>query len=181
MNAGALWDIFDDKNDDPDGKDTLSDPLLEKIWTISRDYKPENILDFWNDWFNKYDYEEQMHYIFETHEIPQQKPEPEPPANRPPVADAGEDITVYQTCAEGAEVYLSSENSYDPDGDELKDYRWYAGWSGGWARSRGPDATMLLPPGETTVTLYLSDGLVEVSDDVVVTVIATDPSTWDEP
>ena len=74
MNTGTLWDIFDDKNDKPEGKDTLSDPSLEKIWIISRDYKPEDILDFWNDWFKKYDYEEQMNYIYKIHEMPQQKP-----------------------------------------------------------------------------------------------------------
>ncbi len=69
MNAGALWDIFDDKNDRISGKDTLSDPSLEKIWTISRDYKPETILDFWNKWFQIYEYEEEMEYIFQGHEM----------------------------------------------------------------------------------------------------------------
>lgn len=66
MNAATLWDIFDDKND---GGDTLSDPSLTKIWTISRDYKPENILDFWNNWFEKYEYEDEMKHIFNTHNM----------------------------------------------------------------------------------------------------------------
>ena len=74
MNAGTLWDIFDDKNDGADAKDTLSDLSLEKIWTISRDYKPENILDFWNNWFQKYEYEQEMKYIFEVHNLRFAKP-----------------------------------------------------------------------------------------------------------
>ncbi len=75
MNSGALWDIFDNRNEASNGNDTLSDPSLSMIWTISRDYKPENIIDFWNNWFQKYDYEQEMKYIFETHEMPFVKPE----------------------------------------------------------------------------------------------------------
>jgi hypothetical protein len=75
MNACALWDIFDDKNDTADADDTLSDPSLLKIWTISRDYKPENIVGFWNSWFRNYDDERVMKSIFEAHEMPFVKPD----------------------------------------------------------------------------------------------------------
>ncbi|MCF7972824.1 MAG: hypothetical protein K9N55_03305 [Phycisphaerae bacterium] len=69
MNAGALWDIFDG-NDGVHVDETLSDPSLSMIWTISRYYKPENIIDFWNSWFRDYDYEHDMKYIFESHQMP---------------------------------------------------------------------------------------------------------------
>ncbi len=69
MNAGALWDIFDDHNDDTVGGETLSDPSLSKIWSISRDYKPDNIIDFWHSWFLDYDHAQDMEYIFESHEM----------------------------------------------------------------------------------------------------------------
>ncbi|MHC4167103.1 MAG: COG1361 family protein [Planctomycetota bacterium] len=69
MVASVLWDIFDDKNNEADGKDTLSDPSLTMIWTISQDYKSNDIEDFWNDWFKKYEYEQEMKYIFNTHNM----------------------------------------------------------------------------------------------------------------
>ena len=71
MNTCALWDIFDDSVDD---NDKLSDTSLQKIWTISRDYKPDNIEGFWDSWFRNYDYEQEMKDIFETHEMPFVKP-----------------------------------------------------------------------------------------------------------
>lgn len=74
MNAGALWDIFDDKIGGFGSKDTLSDPSLTMIWTISRDYKPESIVDFWNSWFRSYDHEQEMKYIFNAHGMPFVKP-----------------------------------------------------------------------------------------------------------
>lgn len=173
MNAATLWDIFDDKNDG--AGDTLSDLSLEKVWTISRDYKIENILDFWDNWFKKYDYREEMYHIFKLHELPHDKPPPEPSTNQPPVVDIGGDMTVYQTFADGARVTLTSENCYDPDGDELVDYQWHAGWAWG----RGRTFTLDAPPGETTVTLTLSDGKMQAESEIVLTVIPTDPSTWE--
>jgi hypothetical protein len=74
MNAGVLWDIFDDQKEGINDGDTLSDPSLSKIWTIMRDYKVESIVDFWNSWFLDYDYESEMNYIFETHEMPFVRP-----------------------------------------------------------------------------------------------------------
>ncbi len=75
MNAGAMWDIFDDNEDGDDGDDTISDPSLVKIWTISRDYKPDNIRDFWDNWFGKYEHEQEMKYIFEKHNMSFPMPE----------------------------------------------------------------------------------------------------------
>ena len=77
MNAGALWDIFVtlDNNANPgDGSDVPGHAPLSMIWAISRDYQPENIIDFWNSWFREYDYEAEMTYIFEGHEMPFIKP-----------------------------------------------------------------------------------------------------------
>jgi hypothetical protein len=69
MTACALWDIFDDQNDTRNYQDTLSDPGLVKIWTIVRDYKPMDTLDFWNSWFEEYDYRKEMLAIFGNHQI----------------------------------------------------------------------------------------------------------------
>ena len=68
MNCCALWDIFDEQSSDG-YLDLLSDTSLSKIWTIVREYKPEDILDFWNSWFRNYDYEREMKYIFRNHEM----------------------------------------------------------------------------------------------------------------
>jgi hypothetical protein len=69
MNCCALWDIFDDQNDTRNYQDTLSDPGLVKIWSIVRDCKPMDTLDFWNSWFEKYDYRKEMLAIFGNHQI----------------------------------------------------------------------------------------------------------------
>jgi hypothetical protein len=75
MNCCALWDIFDDHNDGEDNNDTLSDTSLSKIWTISRDYQPDDIIDFWNSWFQSYDYASEITRIFRDHEMSFPKPE----------------------------------------------------------------------------------------------------------
>ncbi len=79
MNAGALWDIFEDidtMNNWVDGDDISNGPSLSMIWAISRDYQPDNIIGFWNSWFQDYDYEQEMKGIFEAHEMPFVKPGP---------------------------------------------------------------------------------------------------------
>ncbi len=75
MNCCALWDIFDDHNSRQDNNDTLSDTSLSKIWTISRDYQPDDIIDFWNSWFQSYDYASEITRIFRDHEMSFPKPE----------------------------------------------------------------------------------------------------------
>jgi hypothetical protein len=69
MNCCALWDIFDEESSDG-YLDLLSDTSLSKIWTTTREYKPDDIVDFWNSWFRNYDYEREMKYIFRNHEMP---------------------------------------------------------------------------------------------------------------
>ncbi len=75
MNCCALWDIFDDHDSRDDDNDTLSDTSLSKIWTISRDYQPDDIIDFWNSWFQSYDYASEITRIFRDHEMSFPKPE----------------------------------------------------------------------------------------------------------
>jgi len=70
MNCCALWDIFDDYSYSQDDDDTLSDPSLSKIWAISRCCRPDDIIDFWNGWFQQFDHEAQMTRIFQAHRMP---------------------------------------------------------------------------------------------------------------
>jgi len=70
MNCCALWDIFDDRSCYQDGNDTLSDTSLSKVWAISRCCGPDDIIDFWNGWFQRFDHEDQMTRIFQAHLMP---------------------------------------------------------------------------------------------------------------
>jgi hypothetical protein len=67
MNCCALWDIFDDKDDRFDDEDTLSDLTLSKIWTTVQDSKPDDIVDFWNGWFQNFDYATEITRVFQDH------------------------------------------------------------------------------------------------------------------
>lgn len=91
-----------------------------------------------------------------------------PPANVPPVADAGPDQTLEQTSLDGAVAELSGAASYDPDGDPLT-YAWSYG------SSDSIDISALLPLGTTELSLTVSDGKAEDSDSVLVTVVDTTP------
>jgi hypothetical protein len=174
MNSCALWDIFDEHNDGY--PDLLSDTSLTKIWTVIRGFRPDNIRAFWDSWFQVYDYEREMKYIFRHHEMSFPVPTTQaPPANSAPVADAGDDQTVEQTEADGAEVTLSG-SGYDPDDDPLT-YEW--SWDG--AIGIGATLTVILPVGVTTATLTVSDGELSSYDSVEITVVPTDPSTWLSP
>jgi len=88
--------------------------------------------------------------------------------NQPPVANAGQDRTVEQTSAGGADVTLNGSGSSDPDGDTLT-YTWT--WSGGSASGVKPVVT--LPMGLTTITLTVSDGKLTDTDTVDITVVDT--------
>ncbi|TFH35502.1 MAG: hypothetical protein E4G99_07160 [Anaerolineales bacterium] len=83
-----------------------------------------------------------------------------------PVADAGPDQEVEQTSVAGAQVTLDGSRSYDDDGDPIT-YRWM--WSGGSATGIAP--TIVLPPGQTEVTLVVNDGQVDSAPDTVVITI----------
>jgi hypothetical protein len=92
--------------------------------------------------------------------------------NALPVADAGEDQTVYADADFTADVTLDGSESDDPDGDELS-YLWT--WTiGGEARqATGVNPVIELPVGEHTVELIVNDGQEDSEpDQVVITVIA---------
>ena len=179
MNCCALWDIFDDDNSEDIYFDLLSDTSFEKIWTILRDYQPETIKDFWNSWFEIYNYENYMDYIFREHQMQFQIPVT-PPPNQAPVAKAGPDQTVEQTYSEGAPVRLDGSGSFDPDSDPITlKWKYFDPQSlGGWVNCSGTHPTPTFPPGTTTITLTVSDGELSDQDTVNITVIPTDPGTW---
>ncbi|OYR41126.1 hypothetical protein DJ82_06360 [Halorubrum sp. Ib24] len=94
-----------------------------------------------------------------------------PPANEPPVADAGAD----QTVGEGQQVTLDGSGSADPNGDQLG-YTWIqtAGPDAGLSQSDGETAAFTAPEVDTESTLEfqlsVSDGQNSDTDEVNVTV-----------
>ncbi len=88
----------------------------------------------------------------------------------PPIANAGPDQTVQQTSPLGANVTLNGTGSSDPNNLTLS-YFW--NWTGGNATGATP--TALFPPGNTTVTLIVSDGLLSANDTVNIVVRDTTP------
>ena len=92
-----------------------------------------------------------------------------PPANSPPVANAGDD----QTVPAGADVRLDGSASYDPDGDAIT-YNWTA--PDGITLLNGDTATpsftapSVLSDTPYTFELGVSDGNKSATDTVVVTV-----------
>jgi chitodextrinase len=90
--------------------------------------------------------------------------------NHPPVADAGEDISVY----EFETAYLDGSGSYDPDGQMLS-YFWEApeGIELDDATSVNPSfvAPEVTEDTEFVFTLMVSDGEYEDIDEVIVTVL----------
>jgi len=93
--------------------------------------------------------------------------------NHPPVADAGDDVAVECSVAGGSSVMLDGTASSDPDMDPLT-YQWSApGITFDDPTSATP--TAVFPLGTTTVTLIVSDGQEEDSDELDVTVADTTP------
>ena len=90
--------------------------------------------------------------------------------NLPPVANAGPDQFVEQKSPQGANVTLNGTASSDPNNDTLT---YYWNWTGGSAN--GPTPTALFPPGNTTVTLTVSDGQLNATDTVNIVVRDTTP------
>lgn len=180
MNACVLWDIFDDASASESHFDRLSDPGLEKIWLVSRYYKPDDILQFWDGWCQNYGLEDNIQRIFKMHQMPHGDKGYQVPEDRPPIADAGEEQTVLQTCELGAWVTLSG-SGYDPDGEEVK-CSWSADADYKTRSSDGTAMTAIFSVGETTATFKVRDRQFgqEATDEVKITVIATDPETWTE-
>lgn len=94
--------------------------------------------------------------------------------NTPPIANAGPDQLVEQTSPEGANVTFDGTGSSDPDNDTLA-YFW--NWMGGSAQGATP--TVFLPPGNTTITLTVSDGISNSTDTVNIVVLDTTPPIVD--
>jgi hypothetical protein len=103
--------------------------------------------------------------------------------NQPPVVDAGLDQTVEQETYEGSEI-TQMGHAYDVDGDALT-YQWKEGntvlASGTIPAPTEPptDAditlTHIFQPGVHTVTLFVSNGEVSSSEDVLIIVEDTTP------
>jgi N-acetylneuraminic acid mutarotase len=89
---------------------------------------------------------------------------PPPAGNHAPVADAGGDQTAEATSASGASVTLDG-SATDADGDQLT----YS-WSGSFGTADGAAPTVTLALGTHTLTLTVSDGTDESSDQVVIMV-----------
>jgi hypothetical protein len=97
-------------------------------------------------------------------------------SNRPPIANAGPDQTVYANATCLASVALDGSGSSDPDGDSLT-YSWT--WSFGAVSGMNP--TVSLGLGVHTITLNVSDGQKSGTDTVNVTVTDTTPPTITAP
>ncbi|GAI80356.1 unnamed protein product, partial [marine sediment metagenome] len=91
--------------------------------------------------------------------------------NLPPMADAGTDQTVEQTSWDGAEINLDGSASTDDGFIEPLTYSW--NWDGSLADGMNP--TVLLPLGDTEITLTVYDGQFSDDDTVVITVEDTTP------
>jgi len=86
-----------------------------------------------------------------------------------PVADAGEDQTVFAWIDEIAEVTLDGSGSYDDDGDELT-YAWFIDGEG---IATGVNPTVELEVGEHIIELIVNDGVEDSEPNaVVINVIA---------
>lgn len=93
--------------------------------------------------------------------------------NEPPVADAGEDQTVFADASCQATVTLDGSGSSDPDGDPL-----IFTWSGSFGTATGMSPTVTLGLGVHTITLAVDDGNGgAATDEVVVTVLDATPPT----
>jgi hypothetical protein len=94
--------------------------------------------------------------------------------NRPPVADAGEDVSAECSSHGTTPVALSGLGSSDPDGDTLT-YSWSASPGVNWDDNNSPTPTGQFSKGVTTVLLTVSDGIQQSTDTVTVTVVDTTP------
>ncbi|MHC4116388.1 MAG: hypothetical protein ACYSWO_02660 [Planctomycetota bacterium] len=89
-----------------------------------------------------------------------------------PVADAGQDRTVLTTVGSIALVTLDGSTSTDPDGDELT-YQWTWTLNGNSYIATGPNPMIMLPVGNHTIELVVSDGVTNSKADKVVITVQT--------
>jgi hypothetical protein len=90
--------------------------------------------------------------------------------NQSPVADATATMpTVISANYSNATVVLNGTLSYDPDGDSLQ-YTWYQTGSPNQLAT-GVIATVVLPVGNNSITLTVSDGLASSQQTIMVNVI----------
>lgn len=100
--------------------------------------------------------------------------------NEPPVANAGDDLTVEATGPDGAVVTLDASDSTDPDStpgtnDDIVSFDWYEGST---LIGSGETINYTFRLGTHTVTLVVTDSAGETSEDeVVITVQDTTPPT----
>lgn len=87
------------------------------------------------------------------------------PANTPPVAHAGRDITRACRSRKGTAVRLNGRKSHDADGDPLT-----FAWDYGTGEAEGVRPRIRLMPGAHEVTLTVSDGVASATDTTVVTI-----------
>jgi len=87
--------------------------------------------------------------------------------NSAPVADAGNDQTVFAWINGLAEVTLDGSDSYDNDGDDLT-YTWCWNIDANSVCVTGISPTIELSCGEHTIELVVNDGLCDSDPDVVV-------------
>jgi hypothetical protein len=111
--------------------------------------------------------------------------EAEPPANSPPLADAGTDSVAECGAPEGALVLLDGSASEDPDStpgtnDDIVSFDWYLGYGGADETLLGSGETLevALPLGAHTVTLRVEDSQGETDTAEVVKTVedTTDPA-----
>jgi hypothetical protein len=90
--------------------------------------------------------------------------------NTPPLANAGNDITIEATGNPDTEVVLSGSASSDAEGDSLS-----FSWSGSFGSASGESPVVYLPLGSHEITLKVSDGTEVSTDTVRITVQDTTP------
>lgn len=92
--------------------------------------------------------------------------------NRPPLADAGDDITRSYATVPATPVTLDGLGSTDPEGEALS----YAWFSNGAQIATGPTPTVSLALGTHQLTLVVDDGvLVSLPDEVLVQIVDATP------
>jgi hypothetical protein len=107
-----------------------------------------------------------------------------PPANSPPVANAGADQVIECACQlqEGTQVTLNA-SGYDPDGDQLT-YEWTGPFTESPTNEPNPTVTLVGDGcvGDYEITLVVNDGELDSEPDIVeILVVDTTPPIISSP